>query len=78
MTSTVDDLLDEYGGADLSLAHVLCDRHSSRSSSAAFTIIDADLDDIDAHVRTAPRHGPSVSRPRSPSWASARATALRR
>lgn len=27
MTSSIDELLAEYGGEDLSLAHVLCDRH---------------------------------------------------
>jgi acetyl-CoA synthetase len=44
MTSSVDDLLDEYGGADLSLAHLLCDRHPA--DAPAFTIVDADLNDV--------------------------------
>ena len=44
MTSTVDELLDEYGGADLSLAHVLCDQHPA--DAPAFTIIDIDLDEV--------------------------------
>lgn len=41
MTSSIDDLLAEYSGEDLSLAHVLCDRHPV--DAPAFTVVPADL-----------------------------------
>ena len=41
MTASIDELVAEYGGEDLGLAHVLCDRHPA--DAPAFTVVEADL-----------------------------------
>ncbi|HET9543103.1 MAG TPA: AMP-binding protein, partial [Acidimicrobiales bacterium] len=40
MTASIDELVAEYSGEDLGLAHVLCDRHPA--DAPAFTVVEAD------------------------------------